>query len=211
MSALLHTGNLPTDIIAPLRTDFDSLTPSLYKDGSYRLRRYSKFTYNQDSQDIELIRGSQFVQSSELNKFQGDVVRQYDDVSDELLQTEGFLTIVDTFAKQGGLPNDATIEVHQMRIVSKDPAKPTVTTPEGLHQDGFDRIGMFTVSRQDVAGGDLCAYQTNDPDSMLVRLPSETGVYCVMDDSELWHYASELSTTSESGFWDLFVLTANLQ
>ncbi|AKG08807.1 hypothetical protein AAX05_01620 [Moraxella bovoculi] len=202
---------MPTDIIAPLRTDFDSLTPSLYKDGSYRLRRYSKFTYNQDSQDIELIRGSQFVQSSELNKFQGDVVRQYDDVSDELLQTEGFLTIVDTFAKQGGLPNDATIEVHQMRIVSKDPAKPTITTPEGLHQDGFDRIGMFTVSRQDVAGGDLCAYQTNDPDSMLVRLPSETGVYCVMDDSKLWHYASELSTTGESGFWDLFVLTANMQ
>ncbi|STY86360.1 Uncharacterized protein conserved in bacteria [Moraxella ovis] len=211
MSALLHTGNLPTDIIASLRSDFDSLTPSLYKDGSYRLRRYSKFTYNQDSQDIELIRGSQFVQSSELNKFQGDVVRQYDDVSDELLQTEGFLTIVDTFANQGGLPNDATIEIHQMRIVSKDPAKPTITTPEGLHQDGFDRIGMFTVSRQDVAGGDLCAYQTNNPDSMLVRLPSETGVYCVMDDSELWHYASELSTTGESGFWDLFVLTANLQ
>lgn len=211
MSALLHIGNLPTDIIAPLRTDFDSLTPSLYKDGSYRLRRYSKFTYNQDSQDIELIRGSQFVQSSELNKFQGDVVRQYDDVSDELLQTEGFLTIVDTFAKQGGLPNHATIEVHQMRIVSKDPAKPTITTPEGLHQDGFDRIGMFTVSRQDVEGGDLCAYQTNDPDSMLVRLPSETGVYCVMDDSKLWHYANELSTTGESGFWDLFVLTANMQ
>lgn len=211
MSALLHTGNLLTDIIAPLRTDFDSLTPSLYKDGSYRLRRYSKFTYNQDSQDIELIRGSQFVQSSELNKFQGDVVRQYDDVSDELLQTEGFLTIVDTFAKQGGLPNHATIEVHQMRIVSKDPAKPTITTPEGLHQDGFDRIGMFTVSRQDVEGGDLCAYQTNDPDSMLVRLPSETGVYCVMDDSKLWHYANELSTTGESGFWDLFVLTANMQ
>ncbi|ANB92383.1 hypothetical protein MOVS_01635 [Moraxella ovis] len=202
---------MPTDIIASLRSDFDSLTPSLYKDGSYRLRRYSKFTYNQDSQDIELIRGSQFVQSSELNKFQGDVVRQYDDVSDELLQTEGFLTIVDTFANQGGLPNDATIEIHQMRIVSKDPAKPTITTPEGLHQDGFDRIGMFTVSRQDVAGGDLCAYQTNNPDSMLVRLPSETGVYCVMDDSELWHYASELSTTGESGFWDLFVLTANLQ
>ncbi|AKG19693.1 hypothetical protein AAX09_01275 [Moraxella bovoculi] len=202
---------MPTDIIAPLRTDFDSLTPSLYKDGSYRLRRYSKFTYNQDSQDIELIRGSQFVQSSELNKFQGDVVRQYDDVSDELLQTEGFLTIVDTFAKQGGLPNHATIEVHQMRIVSKDPAKPTITTPEGLHQDGFDRIGMFTVSRQDVEGGDLCAYQTNDPDSMLVRLPSETGVYCVMDDSKLWHYANELSTTGESGFWDLFVLTANMQ
>ncbi|MFA9623545.1 MULTISPECIES: 2OG-Fe dioxygenase family protein [unclassified Moraxella] len=210
MTALLHTGNLPKDLIGPLSKDFDTLTPSSYKDGSYRLRRYSKLIYDQQARNIELIRGSQFVQSEELNKFQGGVVRQYDDLSDELIQDDGFLTIVDAFAKQGGLPNAATIEVHQIRVVANDPSAPTITTPEGLHQDGFDRIGMFTVSFDDVQGADLCIYRTNDAKDIITTLPSDVGVYCVMDDDKLWHYATELTTTKQSGHWDLFVLTAHL-
>lgn len=209
MTALLHTGRLPQDIIAPLTKDFNTLTPSQYKDGGYRLRRYSKLIYDQDVSSIELMRGSQFVQSETLNKFQGGVVRQYDDLSDELIKSKGFLTIVDTFAKQGDLSNHAIIEVHQIRIVANDPKTPTITTPEGIHQDGFDRIGMFTVSFDGVKGGDLCVYQTNDADDIMTTLPSDVGVYCVMDDDKLWHYATEL-TTGQAGHWDLFVLTAHL-
>ncbi|UNU73922.1 2OG-Fe dioxygenase family protein [Moraxella nasovis] len=210
MASLLHTGTLPTDIIAALEGDFDGLKPSVYKDGSYRLRRYSKIVYNKDDKHIDLLRGTNFCQSSEFNKFQGDVVREYDDISDELIASEGFLRIVDTFANEGGLPKDATIDVHQIRVVAKDPAKPTVTTPEGIHQDGYNRIGMFTVSFKNAEGAELRIYSDNDPDTVLEKIPSKTGGYCVVDDSDLWHYATEISSDDGNGYWDLFVLTANM-
>ncbi|MCL1623085.1 2OG-Fe dioxygenase family protein [Moraxella sp. Tifton1] len=210
MTALLQVGNLPTEIISPLCKDFDTLTPNLYKDGSYRLRRYSKIIYDKHTKEIALLRGSQFVQSEEFNKFQGGVVRQYDDLSDELLQSKGFLTIVDTFAKKGELPDSATIEIHQIRVVAKDPTTPTVTTPEGIHQDGYDRIGMFTINLADAQGGDLCVYKANDKKTLITTIPSKMGAYCVMDDDKLWHYGTDLIADKQSGHWDLFVLTASL-
>lgn len=44
-----------------------------------------------------------------------------------------------SFADYADLPENVEIEVHQMRIIAKSAAEAAVATPEGVHQDGFDR------------------------------------------------------------------------
>lgn len=211
MTALCYTDQFSSELVKSIQPDFDTLQPSEYKDGSYRLRRYSKVTYNQQTKDIHLHKVSGFVQSDKINKFQGGVVRAYDDLSDELLSAPAFTKILDTFVSVGGLPSTADIEIHQMRIVAKSAATPTITTPEGIHQDGFDCIGMITIAYHNVAGGELNVYKNSNAESLLATVPSCEGSYCVMSDADLWHYANELIATTESdkSYWDLFVLTAH--
>lgn len=211
MSALCHADKFAPELVRSVQADFDTLKPSQYKDGSYRLRRYSKITYDQNTKNIHLHKDSKFVQSGELNKFQGGVVRAYDDLTDELLNNPAFTQILHTFATVGELPTTCDIEIHQMRIVAKNATTPSITTPEGIHQDGFDRIGMITVSYHNVAGGELHIYESNQKEALLKTVPSEEGAYCVMSDAKLWHYAGELiaKTDSDKGYWDLFVLTAH--
>lgn len=211
MTALCYADQFSSELVKSIQADFDTLQPSEYKDGSYRLRRYSKLSYNQQTKDICVHNVDGFVQSGKLNKFQGGVVRAYDNLTDELLDAPAFTKILDTFVSVGGLPPTVDIEVHQMRIVAKSATTPTITTPEGIHQDGFDRIGMITIAYHNVAGGELNVYKNNDEKSLLTTVPSCEGSYCVMSDAALWHYANELIATTEAdkSYWDLFVLTAH--
>lgn len=205
------TGCLTASEAADLQPSFHTLAPSAYKDGAYRLRRYSKFHYRQSDGLIELQANSQFVQSGDLNRFQGNVARSYDDLTADTIASAGFAAMFRRFAETAGLPEQAEIEVHQMRIVAKNAAQAAESTPEGIHQDCFDRIGVFTVARRNAEGGELYLWCRRDDDTPLAACLPQAGDFCILNDRLLWHSASPVSTRSEAeaGYWDLFVLTAN--
>lgn len=211
MNPLRHTGVLPTSLCAALQADFDTLKPNRYKDGQYRLRRYSQLNFQRDSQTVTPHYGRTFVQSGDINTFQGNVMRQYDDLTESLLHSKAFAGILATFSDKGGLPNDSLIEVHQIRIISRNRQDTVPTAPEGIHQDGFQRIGMFTINHQNATGGALMIYEENDENTLLQTIESQAGAYCVMDDSHFWHYATPLvaNQADTAGFWDLFVFTSH--
>lgn len=204
-----QTGKLPIGADNAVVNSFDSLTPSQYKDGSYRLRRYSNFDYNQDNKTVQLRANEAFVQSDELNQFQGNVARQYDDLTADTINAPEFIAMLDAFCKSADLPSSSKIEIHQMRIIAKDNAD-AVATPEGIHQDGFDVVGVFTMARQNVKGGELMLWQHKTDDKPLATLVPERGDFCVLNDKTLWHSAGNVTPkTDGKAYWDLFVLTAN--
>ncbi|MFB2537985.1 MULTISPECIES: 2OG-Fe dioxygenase family protein [unclassified Acinetobacter] len=212
MNALAIQGTLPSELIHTLDSDFDTLQPNIYKDGSYRLRRYSTFTYQREHKKLMLNPHRLFVQSDTLNHFQGNVARDYEDLTQACIESEAFKKIIDTFATASNLPEQAIIEVHQLRMLSKHKNDVIPTAPEGIHQDGFDRIGMFIVKRHNAQGGDLQVYTSCNKDNLMWRVDSQTGAYCVLDDSYYWHDATELAALNDDmGYWDLFVLTAHLK
>lgn len=189
---------------------FDSLKPSAYKDGAYRLRRYSTFVYDQNNKQAILQASSAFVQADELNSFQGNVAREYDDLTQETIQSKDFLRMMDVFADEVNLPQRCTIEVHQMRIVAKNAGESAIATPEGIHQDGFDYVGVFTINRKNVSGGQLLIWQNRDDSEPLAMLDPKIGDYCLINDKNLWHSATNVTAEKAGeGYWDLFVLTAH--
>lgn len=115
------------------------------------------------------------------------------------------------FADYADLPENVEIEVHQMRIIAKSAAEAAVATPEGVHQDGFDRIGVFTVARHNADGGELYLWQNQNDNETLAACTPQAGDFCVLNDKSIWHSALPVAAIEEdqAGYWDLFVLTAN--
>lgn len=204
-------GKLPSETAQDISRSFHTLQPSEYKDGAYRLRRYSKFGYQRSSGNINLHAGAQFIQSSELNRFQGDIARTYDDLTDETLASKGFAEMAAAFADYADLPENVEIEVHQIRIIAKTAAEAVEVAPEGVHQDGFDRIGIFTAARHNTEGGELYLWNNQHDKQTLAGCLPQAGDFCVLNDKTIWHSASAISAAdpNEAGYLDLFVLTAN--
>lgn len=212
---LHHSGRLDLESSSladfeRVQASFDSLKPSNYKDGSYRLRRYSRFCFDKNTGTVSLQPQAPFVQDDSLNQFQGNVARTYDDLTDECHQSSSFAAILQCFADATDLPNQSLIEVHQMRLLAKGADSPT--TPEGVHQDGFDFVGVFTIARHNAKGGKLLLWQNKTDTTPIAEQDGQVGDFCIVNDKQLWHSATNLHTTDEGlGFWDIFVLTAHNQ
>lgn len=195
--------------VADIAPDFESLTPSAYADGSYRLRRYSAFDVDRASGTIVLQQNRAFVQSSDVNRHQGDVARRYDDLLESTYASPGFAEAMLHFAAIADLPQRVPVEVHQMRIIARDGGD-APATPEGVHQDGFDRIAVVCAGRRNAEGGDLNLHPARDAEPM-TTVPMTAGALAVLNDAELFHSAQPVHPVdgSEPATLDLFVFTAN--
>lgn len=203
-------GRLSDAALADLAPDFESLEPSEYADGSYRLRRFSRLTFDRPSRTVELRPNTEFVQGDDLNRFQGNVARRYDDVLESTWKSAGFAEMCATFADAADLPAHVDLEVHQMRVRSTAPDDVVEAAPEGVHQDGFDRISMFTIAREHTVGPELRVHEGREEAPIVDEVP-QAGEYTILNDRELWHSAGQVVSDAPGaeGHWDLFVLCAH--
>lgn len=206
----LHMGCIDGEL-DELHADFDMLTPSTYKDGAYRLRRYSKFDFDDDSLQIHLHTGTTFVQDDSINEFQGNITRTYDDLSNTVCHNPAFLQMCRALVQNSALPSQCILEAHQMRIIAKSDMA-AQSAPEGIHQDGFDYVAVFTVARHNETGGELFVWRDKDSTAPLLTLTPKVGEYCIVNDRTLWHSASAICQVdkADKAYWDLFVITAKL-
>ncbi|NTS76600.1 2OG-Fe dioxygenase family protein [Catenovulum sp. SM1970] len=203
----LELGKLDQDNIHFLAESFDHLPPNPYLDGGFRLRRYSHFRYTNGH--LSRLPTKTFVQSSEINRFQGDVERQYEEIEDNIVQSIAFNEMFDKFKAMAHVDDEADIEVHQIRIIAS-PGKPTPVAPEGVHQDGFDRIGIFVIDREHISGGELQIYENRDS-APIMQYAFDHGEFVVLNDRRFYHGAAEITATEEGdAHMDVFVLTANV-
>lgn len=195
-----------------IAASFDTLKPSNYKDGSFRLRRYSRFDFDKHTQKLDLKANTAFSQDDSLNHFQGNVARTYEDLTADTYQSQSFVNLIDNFVTTTKLPDNCLIEVHQIRIIAKDGNTKAAAAPEGIHQDGFDYVGVVTINRQHVSDGELCLWHSPQDDKPIAKLNPEVGDICIVNDQKLWHSASDITIDgADMGYWDLFVFTAHHQ
>ncbi|MDG2881894.1 2OG-Fe dioxygenase family protein, partial [Vibrio parahaemolyticus] len=110
----LHLTQLSMAAIEQLSPSFEELPRTEHADGQYRLRRYSVVGFD-NGKVIDLNKNS-FVQSSDINRFQGDVVRQFEPIEKDILTSDGFREMCELFVNANHLPNGQEIEIHQIRI-----------------------------------------------------------------------------------------------
>ncbi|MDF5356421.1 2OG-Fe dioxygenase family protein, partial [Vibrio parahaemolyticus] len=180
----LHLTQLSMAAIEQLSPSFEELPRTEHADGQYRLRRYSVVGFD-NGKVIDLNKNS-FVQSSDINRFQGDVVRQFEPIEKDILTSDGFREMCELFVNANHLPNGQEIEIHQIRIRALE--EETQVAPEGVHQDGFDHIAMVGVGRHNIIGGDIMLYSSHNQ-APFFRKVLETGEVAILADSKLWHNA----------------------
>lgn len=201
----LKLGKISDEGVKQMAPSFTNLPESDYKDGGYRLRRFSAFTFS--GEKVNKLASRSFEQSSDLNKFQGDVARQYEDIEASCYESDGFQEMFAQFYHNAGIASDDEVEVHQLRIRAK-PNSTVEVAPEGVHQDGFNRIGMFIVNHENLTGGELRVHETYDSKPMVEYLFKD-GEFMVLNDALFWHDGNDIMAQDKEGYFDLFVVTAD--
>lgn len=209
---MLRVDKIDFDLVEEVKPSFDNLPETDHKDGKYRLRRYSaiELRHALHVKKFKVLPGSDFTQSSEYNKFQGDVKRNFKNIEEETLASKGVEEIVYMFRYVNELSPGTRVDIHQMRVITRYRLVSTPVSPEGAHQDGYDCIAMVGIDRHNISGGELLISYTKDGEPF-TSIPLDLGVIAFLDDKALWHNASPLRAIdgNEKGYMDAFVLTAN--
>lgn len=200
----LQLTQLSDHAVNELAPSFKYLPHTSHADGEYRLRRYSIIRIHNGK--IEPLPSTDFIQSNDINHFQGNVVRHFEALDDELIHCGGMLEMCKLFQRANTLPDDQPIEIHQMRIATLDSEVPA--SPEGIHQDGFEHIAVIGIDRHNIKGGEFLVYKDKTASPFLCTT-LQHGEMAILADDILWHNAHPIKAIKkhQQGYWDVFVLT----
>ena len=112
--------------VRELKESFNGLPVTEHKDGKYRLRRYSvielrtSFWNAEEEAEIERLEHRTFEQSEDYNQHQGGMARDFEEIEDSVLQSDGMKEICLTFRRAFDLTDGQEIEIHQMRVVTQE-------------------------------------------------------------------------------------------
>lgn len=184
---------------------FNNLPVDPYIKGNYRYRRLSRFIVS-GNELIKLPHGYLF-QSKEYNPLVGDIKREFAELDDALIELESFRKIVLAYSDSCKLHPEAEIGVHQIRTTCS-PSNYGNPAPEGIHKDGTDFIGIFSVARENIQGGETHLYTAKKEKPVFSKVLNP-GEMLLINDHEFFHFTSPIKPTSDhEGIRDVFVFTS---
>lgn len=184
---------------------FNNLPIDPYIKGKYRLRRLSRFTVAGDK-IIKLPHGYLF-QSKEYNPLLGDVKREFAELEDAIIELDSFQKLVLAFSDSCKLHPEAEIGVHQIRTTCS-PESFGNPAPEGIHQDGTDFIGIFSVNRDNIQGGETHLYTAKKEKPVFSKI-LYPGELVLVNDHDFFHFTTPIKPQNNApGIRDVFVLTS---
>jgi hypothetical protein len=184
---------------------FSNMPIDPYIKGNYRSRRLSRFIVSED-QLIKLPHGYLF-QSKEYNPLLGDIKREFAELDDALVKLDIFRNLVLAFSDSCKLHPEAEIGIHQIRTICSldnlgNPA------PEGIHQDGTDFIGIFSVDRDNIQGGETHLYTAKKEKPVFSKVLNP-GELLLVNDHDFFHFTTPIKPQiNAQGSRDVFVLTS---
>ncbi|MFD1659672.1 2OG-Fe dioxygenase family protein [Streptomyces caeni] len=182
--------------------------------GTYRHRKHSVISYTVADGAVASVTQDGFLQSKEINRLNGGIVRRFEPIDQALLDTSVFRRMLAHFvARIAEITPDGErvasvrrISIHQHRIVAneKEAGNPT---PEGIHRDGVEHIVMMLIARKGVTGGVSTLYD-NAESPVLTHTLSDPGDYIFLDDRTGLHSVSpvRVAPATPEGYRDMFFL-----
>ncbi len=196
-------SSFPEAVFAPF---FTRLPRDPYIQGNFRKRRFSRF--RGPPENLTRLDHKFFEQSARVNKLAGGVKRDFEELEAGLIDLPEFKVLVAKFVDFSKVdPVTTELGVHQIRVVAS-PDEQGEPTPEGIHQDGFDFVGIFCIKRRNLIGAETHLY--SDPEKPPIFAKElQPGEFVLVNDRKLFHYTSALyPETSGEGVRDVFVMTA---
>jgi hypothetical protein len=208
-NTILQVIKFDPELMKEIKLSFNSLPETDHADGSYRLRKYSHVECNSilGMKGVVDLGFLQFTQSSKYNKHQGGMARNFSPIDSDVLNSDIISDMVNVFRDKCSLPDQFEMDIHQMRVKCKGGA--TQLSPEGWHQDGYDRIAMIGVDRHNIIGGEV-ALSISKTASPFLSAVMDTGTMVILDDNYLWHNGRAIQpiNDNEPAHMDVIVFTA---
>jgi hypothetical protein len=196
----------PAAALPGLRPWFADLPIDPYIQGHFRRRRFSRFIGRPGQ--LKHLPHHSFEQSRSVNYLLGGVKREYQELDRGLYDSEAFRVLIQAYIDHLGIdPLVTEMGVHQIRILCTpdmegDPA------PEGIHQDGFDYVGIYCIDRDNVTGANTHLYRDKAQPPIFSR-ELQPGEAVYVNDREVFHYTDPVHPrVAGEGHRDVFVITA---
>ena len=180
----------------------------LKKDRYYHNTRYRAFSLLDidDINNLKIIGDLNFYQSENYNNFNGNILRTYNNISSNILSDYSFKSMINIFkinAEKEFKEKIRYILIHQIRVIIDD--NNNIVTPEGIHQDGYNIVGICCINKNNIEGGINNIY---DKDKKLIysKLLDE-GEMLIINDNNYYHDVSAIKSKDNNGYRDMIILT----
>lgn len=193
-----------------IKESFNKINTDLY----YKNERYRAFSLidTTDINNLKIVGNLNFYQSDSYNIFNGDKLRLYDNINSNLLSDTFFKLMISKFKNQIDKEigdNINLIQIHQIRVVinNNNISNNINVTPEGIHKDGYNIIGICCINRNNIEGGINNVYNENKEKIYECKL--EEGEIIFLNDNNLFHDVTEVKVIDKNklAYRDIFVLT----
>ncbi|HLP90831.1 MAG TPA: 2OG-Fe dioxygenase family protein [Nostocaceae cyanobacterium] len=184
---------------------FNDLPPDPFIKGNYRFRRLSRFIVGGDN-FIKLPHGY-LLQGQEYNPLLGNIKREFVELDQRMIELDSFKKMVLAFADSCQLHPEAEIGVHQIRTICS-PENLGNPAPEGIHQDGTNFIGIFSVNRNNILGGETHLY-TGKREKPIFSKILQPGELLLVNDNQFFHFTTPIKPEQPNiGIRDVFVFSS---
>ena len=192
--------------LGDLRAFYDRMPLDPYINGVFRRRRFSHFLG--PAHQLRRLGHMHFLQSKTVNQLAGGMKREFQELEEDFITMPAFQAMVAGFIGFMGIdPEVREIGVHQIRILCS-PEFAGSPAPEGIHQDGFDYIGIFCVERLRIFGATTRIYPAKDQPPLFSR-ELQPGEVVYANDRRVFHFAEQVRHSGDQpGHWDLLVITS---
>ena len=189
---------------------WDDLSPDefLPEGQRSRLRRYGRMRAEPGPAGVSLaaLPAAPFQQSADLMPLYGGQARAFAPIDAEVLASTTLRTIVSGDAILAGAVTGKSrflVGIHMIRVRA-DVGDCSMVTPEGIHRDGHNFIGMHLISRDACAGGDSVIHH---PGNRVTRLClTEPGESILLDDQRVWHQVEPIRGMGKTGLRDMLII-----
>ncbi|MFI0480770.1 2OG-Fe dioxygenase family protein [Actinomadura sp. 9N215] len=165
--------------------------------GVYRYRRYGRFGYDADTEELTRISHHSYFQEADVNPLNGGVVRHFDPLTDAFDKDPLLEPLVRTLGEIISAAEGVRrwyVELHPVRIVTGNGqlGKPT---PQGVHRDGVTYVATLVTRRTNITGGKSSVY-TDDRECQQ-SLTLQPGDFMTFDDRRMLHHVTPVEPIDE--------------
>ena len=213
-NTILQITKIDPESLDEIKGSFNDLPTTDHADGAYRLRKYSKvrtfweshWLPSLDDLEITPLDISDFSQSEKYNKHQGGKARKFVNIEPSVLSSPAMREMIGIFLAPLDKSVKYEFDIHQMRVKCKGGA--TQLSPEGWHQDGYDRIAIKGVARHNIIGAEALL-STHKTDAPFLQATLDAGTMLIIDDNYLWHNGRSIQPIDDTlpAWMDLLVFT----
>ena len=163
-----------------------------------------------DNNNIKILGDASFYQSMLYNSYNGNKLRYYENISDNLLNDINFKNFISIFKNTASNAMNDSINhmyVHQIRVYVEN-NNLTNLIPEGIHKDGYNMVGMICINRNNIVGGETIIYDNNKIPIYNKQL--EEGEILIVNDNDYYHSVSDITSHNidlDYAYRDIFVFT----
>ena len=193
-------------------TDWENLAldEHMQDGGTYRYRRYGKYSLNANTKNLCYLGSSSYYQSEEMNPLNGGTVRKFEplliDTVDNTFLRSLILFDFSQLPIEQKQHQNWNVGIHQIRILAK-PDEVGHPAPEGIHKDGEMFTVQHLIRRENVVGGENTIYD-NDKNPLHTWVQQKPFDSYYFEDEAVYHSVSEIHSKDETnvGYRDILLI-----